>query len=222
MTMTDDELVTELAENAFIAYGNTVGWVNVAGKPMPQWAELGDTIRDAWKAATARICADLLGMPAPSSAPGLVQLGRLHPAQEQLAAVEMAKQHMIATAHAEGLAARAQQIHADLAGAGVGQLEQGRPYQGGILDGGKLQVGADGKLTIPEKVLPGSPMLEAIEETAQLMRDQHRLDTSTDDDDPLQIELPPKWSQPLTPIREPLGDPGRGQYDDSDGGDVDM
>lgn len=194
--MTDDELITELAENAFIAYGNAVGWINVAGKPVPVWADLGDTVRHAWKAATARICADLLGTPTPNIAPGLAHVDAPAGAAAQLI-------------HAEGVAARVQQIQQDLTAAGALQAEQGRPYQGGVLDAA-FEVGPAGKLIprtellTPEGGLPpkwsqpltgdgaGVALPDAIADTAENMRDRHRLDT----------------------------DPGRGQYDDSDGGDV--
>jgi len=45
----------ETAHVAYDAYGDFVGWKNYAGAPMPQWHELPDKIRDAWRAACEAI-----------------------------------------------------------------------------------------------------------------------------------------------------------------------
>ena len=41
----------ELAQIAYHAYGENAGWKNYLGRPMPSWADLGDTIRSHWLAA---------------------------------------------------------------------------------------------------------------------------------------------------------------------------
>ncbi len=43
------------AVRAYTAYGNSTGWVNFMGKPMPAWEELPETIREAWRAAAAAL-----------------------------------------------------------------------------------------------------------------------------------------------------------------------
>ena len=45
----------ELARIAYEAYGDTVGWVNYQGKPMPQFDDLTEIIRDAWAAAAQAV-----------------------------------------------------------------------------------------------------------------------------------------------------------------------
>jgi hypothetical protein len=50
----DDDL-TVLAREAYAAYGNSTGWKNFQGNPMPPFDELGDTIQQAWIAAAERI-----------------------------------------------------------------------------------------------------------------------------------------------------------------------
>jgi len=166
---TDDELITELAENAFTAYCNTVGWVNHAGNRIPSWPDLGQPIRDGWKAAAAKVRDDVLGG-APmdmTTAPGL-----------------------------------AHEYRADTAPAAAGddvRVTQPLPQpsaQGGIFIR-ERKIDHRGK---PIEEEDGEPHIALVEPGG----------------------LPPKWSQPLTEIRHPAGDPGRGQYDDSDGGDVDV
>lgn len=159
----DDELITELAENAFIAYCNTVGWVNHAGNKIPSWPELGQPIRDGWKAAAAKVRNDVLGgVPLDmTTAPGL-----------------------------------AHDYRADTApAAAVDDVRATQPVpQGGIFLR-ERKIDHRGK-----PVEDGEPHIAHVEPGG----------------------LPPKWSQPLTQIRHPAVDPGRGQYDDSDGGDVDV
>lgn len=41
----------ERAQRAYAAYGVATGGLNFQGDPMPQWDDLGDTIRQAWHAA---------------------------------------------------------------------------------------------------------------------------------------------------------------------------
>lgn len=40
-----------IAERAYNAYGDVTGRRNYQGNPMPNWADLGQTIQDAWCAA---------------------------------------------------------------------------------------------------------------------------------------------------------------------------
>lgn len=44
-----------LGEVAYAAYGQTTDHKNYQGLPMPQWADLGDTIRQAWENAAAAV-----------------------------------------------------------------------------------------------------------------------------------------------------------------------
>lgn len=47
-----------LGEVGYKAYGDSVGWKNYLGRPMPEWAELPEAIRAAWVAAAeAIVCA---------------------------------------------------------------------------------------------------------------------------------------------------------------------
>lgn len=67
----------ELAQVAYAAYGEATGGKNYQGEPMPAWADLGDTIQGAWRAAAqaasaTRKPAEFAGVvdiqwPAPSS-----------------------------------------------------------------------------------------------------------------------------------------------------------
>jgi hypothetical protein len=41
----------DLARNTYAAYGESVGWKNYQGLPMPRWVELTPEIRAAWRAA---------------------------------------------------------------------------------------------------------------------------------------------------------------------------
>jgi hypothetical protein len=45
----------ETAQRAYKAYGDSTGWVNFLGKPMPKWAELPAAIQKAWRDATAAV-----------------------------------------------------------------------------------------------------------------------------------------------------------------------
>lgn len=42
-------------EVGYQAYGDTVGWKNHLGQPMPAWSELTEAIRDAWNKAAYAI-----------------------------------------------------------------------------------------------------------------------------------------------------------------------
>lgn len=42
-----------LAEAAYEAYGEAVGWKNFRGDAMPEWHELPEVIQDAWSEAAA-------------------------------------------------------------------------------------------------------------------------------------------------------------------------
>lgn len=48
-----------LAQQLYEAYGDSVGWKNYMGFPMPPWELLSDTVKDGW-AAVARKAAELL------------------------------------------------------------------------------------------------------------------------------------------------------------------
>lgn len=42
----------DVARAVYAAYGETTGHKNYQGDPMPEWADLGDTIQQAWLAGT--------------------------------------------------------------------------------------------------------------------------------------------------------------------------
>lgn len=44
---------TELAKIAYQGYGESVGFKNYQGNPMPEWKDLGEKIQNAWVAAIA-------------------------------------------------------------------------------------------------------------------------------------------------------------------------
>lgn len=44
-----------LAKGAYHAYGETTGFKNFRGEPMPEWDDLGDTIQRAWIAAASAV-----------------------------------------------------------------------------------------------------------------------------------------------------------------------
>jgi hypothetical protein len=44
-----------LAQQAYEAYGNEVGWVAHTGFPMPDWESLPDLQKDGWHAAVAKV-----------------------------------------------------------------------------------------------------------------------------------------------------------------------
>ena len=45
----------QTAQVAYDAYGNSTGWVNFLGKPMPKWVDLPAAIQQAWRDATAAV-----------------------------------------------------------------------------------------------------------------------------------------------------------------------
>lgn len=53
------ESLTALAEQAYLAYGETVGFKNYRGDAMPAWADLGEPIQTAWRQAA--VCAYTAG-----------------------------------------------------------------------------------------------------------------------------------------------------------------
>jgi len=69
-----EDTLTKMAKAGYDAYGAAADWKNYAGKPMPQWDELPQHIRDKWKVAShaiitnyhARIVLDLAALPVPS------------------------------------------------------------------------------------------------------------------------------------------------------------
>lgn len=55
MKMLTDYGFEQLAKQAYMAYGSTTDFKNYQGLPMPEWENLTDKIREAWKTA-ARFC----------------------------------------------------------------------------------------------------------------------------------------------------------------------
>lgn len=53
-----------MAKLAYGAYGQTTGFKNFQGNPMPKWDDLGDTIQGAWVAAANAVNNYLMGPPA--------------------------------------------------------------------------------------------------------------------------------------------------------------
>ena len=49
-----------LAQLAYEEYGDEMGWINYAGKPMPSWDNLPDKQKNGWIRATAKIVALVL------------------------------------------------------------------------------------------------------------------------------------------------------------------
>jgi hypothetical protein len=47
--------VDDAAKRAYNAYGAQAGWLNYQGNPMPKWDDLGDSIRDSWRAAAEEL-----------------------------------------------------------------------------------------------------------------------------------------------------------------------
>lgn len=47
----DAEQQEKLAKQAYYAYGSVTDFKNYQGLPMPEWEQLTDKIREAWKAA---------------------------------------------------------------------------------------------------------------------------------------------------------------------------
>lgn len=73
----------DLAAIAYRAYGETTGFKNFRGDPMPEWAALGDTIQRAWTAAANAVHRAVTAQPTPDgtlqislSPDGAVVLGR--------------------------------------------------------------------------------------------------------------------------------------------------
>lgn len=62
MTDIDEQIV--MAKLAYGAYGQTTGFKNFQGNPMPKWDDLGDTIQGAWVAAANAVNNYLMGPPA--------------------------------------------------------------------------------------------------------------------------------------------------------------
>lgn len=62
MSDTNEELI--LAQTAYAAYGETTGWKNFQGNPMPAWEQLGEPIQKAWIAAAQAVYSYLMGPPA--------------------------------------------------------------------------------------------------------------------------------------------------------------
>jgi hypothetical protein len=49
------EQCTELANIAYVAYGEQAQWRNFRGDPMPLWGELPEATRAAWAAAAGAV-----------------------------------------------------------------------------------------------------------------------------------------------------------------------
>lgn len=49
--MSDVGHLMKYGQIGYNAYGNSVGWVNHTGKPMPDWEDLPFTIQRAWAMA---------------------------------------------------------------------------------------------------------------------------------------------------------------------------
>lgn len=47
--------IIELGKIAYLAYGDSVGWKNYQGLPMPQWDQLSVAIQGGWIAAAVKI-----------------------------------------------------------------------------------------------------------------------------------------------------------------------
>lgn len=62
MPDTDEQIL--LAKLAYVAYGETTGFRNFQGNPMPSWNNLGDTIQAAWIAAANAVQDHLSRSPA--------------------------------------------------------------------------------------------------------------------------------------------------------------
>lgn len=48
--MTEEQL-RDMAREMYLSYGETTGFQNFLGDPMPSWPELGPTIQAAWVSA---------------------------------------------------------------------------------------------------------------------------------------------------------------------------
>ena len=48
----DAEQQERLAKQSYMAYGSVTDFKNYQGLPMPEWEQLTDKIREAWKAAS--------------------------------------------------------------------------------------------------------------------------------------------------------------------------
>lgn len=57
--VTDIDEQTTLAKVAYMAYGQSTGFKNFLGNPMPTWDALGDTIQAAWVAAAGAVASYL-------------------------------------------------------------------------------------------------------------------------------------------------------------------
>ena len=51
----NEQVVTHLARCAYDAYGHSTGWKNFQGNPMPEWADLGESVQHAWRAAAYEV-----------------------------------------------------------------------------------------------------------------------------------------------------------------------
>jgi hypothetical protein len=48
-----------LAQIAYEAYGDAVGWVNARGLPIPTWDQQRETIKHAWDAAVKAVLTEV-------------------------------------------------------------------------------------------------------------------------------------------------------------------
>jgi hypothetical protein len=51
----NSERADQLTIAAYAAYGQSVGWKNFAGNPMPEWHELPERIQEAWRASVRAV-----------------------------------------------------------------------------------------------------------------------------------------------------------------------
>lgn len=47
--------MADLAQQAYEAYADSVGWRSYSGEQLLQWADLPDRIKDGWHAAVAAV-----------------------------------------------------------------------------------------------------------------------------------------------------------------------
>lgn len=69
--------IGQLAEDAFIAYGNRIDWSNHTMDVAEGWENQGPQVVAGFEAAAAAVRDRVLGRPLPEAAPGLAHLPRL-------------------------------------------------------------------------------------------------------------------------------------------------
>ncbi len=61
MAVTDTNEALTMAKLAYDAYGESTGYKNFQGNPMPEWEQLGEPIQNAWIAAITAVNDYLMG-----------------------------------------------------------------------------------------------------------------------------------------------------------------